>query len=75
MIEKYMPEGGASVKDSKVLLCGPPPMIEAMKRVLDSDTIPREELTTKRFHRRNLGSLGYPAPRALSKLEDQVFCF
>lgn len=31
MIKELMPEGGAKVEKSKVLLCGPPPMIDAMK--------------------------------------------
>ncbi|TFY77089.1 hypothetical protein EWM64_g6925 [Hericium alpestre] len=39
----------------KVLLCGPPPMMTAMKKYLDD--------------------LGYPKPRTVSKLEDQVFLF
>lgn len=41
--------------DIKILMCGPPPMINAMKKSLDE--------------------LGYKAPRAVSKMEDQVFCF
>ncbi|PWZ01365.1 ferredoxin reductase-like protein [Testicularia cyperi] len=41
--------------DIKILMCGPPPMINAMKKHLDE--------------------LGYQAPRTVSKLEDQVFCF
>ncbi|KAL7420915.1 NADH-cytochrome b5 reductase [Cryptotrichosporon argae] len=59
MIADAMPAGGPGAsehgKDGKVLLCGPPPMINAMKA--------------------HLAELGYPAPRALSKLEDQVFLF
>jgi len=39
----------------KILLCGPPPMMTAMKKHLDE--------------------LGYPGPRTISKLEDQVFLF
>jgi cytochrome-b5 reductase len=35
MVEKHMPEGGVGSpehgKGGKVLLCGPPPMINAMK--------------------------------------------
>jgi len=42
-------------EDTKVLLCGPPPMMTAMKKHLDE--------------------LKYPAPRTVSKLEDQVFLF
>lgn len=53
MIEKHMPPG--SMKDSKVLMCGPPPMLTAMKA--------------------HLAELNYPAPRTISKLADQVFCF
>ncbi|KAH9944446.1 NADH-cytochrome b5 reductase [Epithele typhae] len=52
MIEKHMPPTDHNIK---VLLCGPPPMITAMKKYLDE--------------------LKYPAPRTVSKLEDQVFCF
>ncbi|KAI0724497.1 NADH-cytochrome b5 reductase [Cerioporus squamosus] len=51
-IEKYMPPTDHNIK---VLLCGPPPMITAMKK--------------------HLAELNYPAPRTVSKLEDQVFCF
>ena len=51
-IEQNLPK---SANDIKILMCGPPPMISAMKK--------------------HLGELGYPAPRAVSKLEDQVFCF
>lgn len=39
----------------KVLMCGPPPMLSAMKKHLEA--------------------LGYEAPRTISKLPDQVFCF
>ncbi len=46
------PKGG---KDIKILMCGPPPMIGAMKKAVEA--------------------LGYDKPRAVSKLEDQVFCF
>ncbi|ORY27991.1 putative NADH-cytochrome b5 reductase [Naematelia encephala] len=59
MIEQHMPEGGVGSpvhgEGHKVLLCGPPPMISAMKG--------------------HLNGLGYPAPRSVSKLEDQVFMF
>ncbi|OSD03504.1 NADH-cytochrome b5 reductase [Trametes coccinea BRFM310] len=51
-IEQHMPR---TDKDIKVLMCGPPPMITAMKK--------------------HLAELNYPAPRTVSKLEDQVFCF
>jgi len=51
-IEKYIPR---SSSDIKVLLCGPPPMMTAMKK--------------------HLAELDYPAPCAVSKLEDQVFLF
>ncbi|KAI0669968.1 NADH-cytochrome b5 reductase [Trametes maxima] len=51
-IEKQLPP---TDKDIKVLMCGPPPMITAMKK--------------------HLAELNYPAPRTVSKLEDQVFCF
>jgi len=51
-IAKHLP---ASHDDIKILLCGPPPMMTAMKKHLDE--------------------LKYPAPRAVSKLVDQVFLF
>ncbi|KAG1867869.1 NADH-cytochrome b5 reductase [Suillus subalutaceus] len=51
-IEKHMP---SSNHDIKVLMCGPPPMITAMKK--------------------HLAELNYPAPRTISKLEDQIFAF
>lgn len=41
--------------DVKILMCGPPPMLDACKKHLDA--------------------LGYQKPRAVSKMEDQVFCF
>jgi len=41
--------------DCKTLLCGPPPMMNAMKKHLEE--------------------LKFPAPRAISKLDDQVFLF
>ncbi|CCM00952.1 uncharacterized protein FIBRA_02999 [Fibroporia radiculosa] len=49
-IETHMP-APSSLNDIKVLLCGPPPMIGAMKKHLDE--------------------LKYPAPRTVSKLDDQ----
>jgi len=51
-IETRLP---ASRDDIKILLCGPPPMMTAMKKHLEE--------------------LKYPAPRAVSKLVDQVFLF
>ncbi|KAG1755098.1 NADH-cytochrome b5 reductase [Suillus paluster] len=51
-IETHLP---SSSHDIKVLMCGPPPMITAMKK--------------------HLAELNYPAPRTISKLEDQVFAF
>lgn len=41
--------------DTRVLLCGPPPMIEATKK--------------------NLASLGFKLPAAMSKMTDQIFLF
>lgn len=41
--------------DIKILMCGPPPMMTAMKK--------------------HLAELNYPAPRTVSKLDDQVFLF
>ncbi|ORY02333.1 ferredoxin reductase-like protein, partial [Basidiobolus meristosporus CBS 931.73] len=52
MIKKLCP--GPS-NDSKILLCGPPPMVKAMSEYCVE--------------------LGYQKPRAVSKLEDQVFKF
>ncbi|CCA68189.1 related to cytochrome-b5 reductase [Serendipita indica DSM 11827] len=52
MIQRHMP---APKEDIKVLLCGPPPMMTAMKKYISE--------------------LGYEAPRAVSKLVDQVFLF
>ncbi|KAG6333611.1 hypothetical protein ID866_5482 [Astraeus odoratus] len=51
-IEKYLPR---TADDIKLLMCGPPPMMTAMKK--------------------HLAELNYPAPRTVSKLEDQVFVF
>ncbi|OAX44797.1 NADH-cytochrome b5 reductase [Rhizopogon vinicolor AM-OR11-026] len=51
-IEHHMP---SSDHDIKVLMCGPPPMMTAMKK--------------------HLAELNYPAPRTISKLEDQIFLF
>ncbi|KGB78915.2 NADH-cytochrome b5 reductase 1 [Cryptococcus deuterogattii R265] len=59
MIEEAMPPSGVGSPNHgeghKVLMCGPPPMINAMKG--------------------HLAQIGYPAPRSVSKLEDQVFLF
>ena len=59
MIAQHQPAGGVGSPDHgvgpKVLMCGPPPMMGAMKG--------------------HLKELGYPAPRSVSKLEDQVFLF
>ncbi|KAG8699341.1 NADH-cytochrome b5 reductase [Ceratobasidium sp. 395] len=52
MIKEHLPSTDANIK---ILLCGPPPMMTAMKK--------------------HLGDLGYPAPRTVSKLVDQVFLF
>ncbi|KAI0283313.1 NADH-cytochrome b5 reductase 1 [Russula aff. rugulosa BPL654] len=51
-IARHLP---ATHDNIKILLCGPPPMMTAMKKHLDE--------------------LKYPAPRAVSKLVDQVFLF
>ncbi|KAI6132678.1 NADH-cytochrome b5 reductase [Pisolithus croceorrhizus] len=51
-IEQYLP---GTANDIKLLMCGPPPMMTAMKK--------------------HLAELNYPAPRTVSKLEDQVFLF
>jgi len=52
MIKDKLP---APARDVKVLICGPPPMVSAMKKATES--------------------LGFEKARAVSKLEDQVFCF
>lgn len=51
-IEQHLPP---TSHDIKILLCGPPPMLTAMKKHLDE--------------------LKYPAPKTVSKLDDQVFLF
>ncbi|KAH7924868.1 NADH-cytochrome b5 reductase [Leucogyrophana mollusca] len=51
-IEQFMPPTDANIK---VLMCGPPPMMTAMKK--------------------HLADLNYPAPRTISKIDDQVFLF
>ncbi|KAL5495457.1 CBR1 [Sanghuangporus weigelae] len=51
-IERHLPPTDHNIK---ILMCGPPPMMTAMKKHLDE--------------------LKYPAPRTVSKLEDQVFMF
>lgn len=53
-VENYMPAANPH-NDIKILLCGPPPMMTAMKK--------------------HLQELQYPAPRTVSKLDDQVFLF
>jgi len=52
MIKKICP---APANNIKILMCGPPPMISAMKKIVTT--------------------LGYEQPRAISRLEDQVFAF
>ncbi|BEJ13484.1 hypothetical protein CspHIS471_0306580 [Cutaneotrichosporon sp. HIS471] len=54
IIKNHMHHGGVA-SGSKILLCGPPPMMTAMKG--------------------HLKEIGYPSPRAVSKLEDQIFLF
>jgi cytochrome-b5 reductase len=54
MIEMHAHDAGVQ-GGGKVLLCGPPPMMGAMKA--------------------HLATMGYPAPRTVSKLEDQIFLF
>ncbi|TFK57369.1 NADH-cytochrome b5 reductase [Heliocybe sulcata] len=51
-VKEHLPPTDSNIK---ILLCGPPPMMTAMKKHLDE--------------------LGYPAPRTVSKLVDQVFMF
>ncbi|EPT04262.1 hypothetical protein FOMPIDRAFT_1021945 [Fomitopsis schrenkii] len=53
-VENWMP-GPNPHNDIKIMMCGPPPMMTAMKK--------------------HLAELNYPAPRTVSKLEDQVFVF
>lgn len=52
MIKEKLP---APASDVKILICGPPPMVSAMKKATEG--------------------LGFEKARAVSKLEDQVFCF
>lgn len=52
MMKEHLP---APSSDSKLLMCGPPPMISAMKKAAES--------------------IGFEKARAVSKLQDQVFCF
>ncbi|TFY53079.1 hypothetical protein EVG20_g10274 [Dentipellis fragilis] len=51
-IHEHLPPTDHNIK---VVLCGPPPMMTAMKKHLDE--------------------LKYPAPRTVSKIDDQVFLF
>lgn len=51
-IQEFLP---APASDIKILMCGPPPMMNACKKHLEE--------------------LGYDKPRAVSKMEDQVFLF
>ncbi|PCH33578.1 ferredoxin reductase-like C-terminal NADP-linked domain-containing protein [Wolfiporia cocos MD-104 SS10] len=53
-IENHMPAPNLH-NDIKIMMCGPPPMMTAMKK--------------------HLAELNYPAPRTVSKLDDQVFIF
>ncbi|KZT74688.1 NADH-cytochrome b5 reductase [Daedalea quercina L-15889] len=53
-VENWMPAPNPH-NDIKIMMCGPPPMMTAMKK--------------------HLAELNYPAPRTVSKLEDQVFVF
>jgi cytochrome-b5 reductase len=77
MIEKHQPAGGVGSSDHgvgpKVLLCGPPPMMTAMKWVVARVLF--QAGRGKLIRRGHLKELGYPAPRSVSKLEDQVFLF
>lgn len=52
LLQEKMP---AVSDDTKILLCGPPGMVNATKN--------------------NLGELGFKLPGAVSKMEDQIFCF
>lgn len=56
--------------DIKILLCGPPPMMTAMKYVAFFDC--KKRPTDSVFIRKHLKELGYPDPRTVSKLVDQV---
>ncbi|KAH8120119.1 NADH-cytochrome b5 reductase [Phellopilus nigrolimitatus] len=51
-IERYLPPTDHHIK---ILMCGPPPMLTAMKK--------------------HLAELNYPAPKTVSKIDDQVFLF
>lgn len=52
MIKSHLPTPGP---DMKLMMCGPPPMVGAMKKLVED--------------------LGYEKARAVSKIDDQVFCF
>lgn len=69
MIKERLPAPSA---DSKVLMCGPPPMISAMKYVYSASS---SALTDYRHNRKHLAELQYTAPRTVSKLADQVCLF
>ncbi len=85
MIEKHMPTGGVGSathgEGEKVLMCGPPLMMTAMKWV--ASHIPPmifagaegSRVLMRLFPRAHLKEIGYPPPRSVSKLEDQVFSF
>lgn len=66
-IEKLMPP---AADDIKILMCGPPPMMTAMKSVTSLHMLTRSDADI--HHRKYLADLKYPAPRTISKLEDQV---
>ena len=56
-------------KDIKVLLCGPPPMMTAMKYVYSSIGNCQSLI---QLYRKHLDELKYTAPNTVSKLKDQV---
>ena len=69
--------------ENKLLMCGPPPMLTAMKSVARFlppcpsrlSLISSSSFSFRSRGRVHLADLGYPAPRLLSKLDDKVFCF
>jgi cytochrome-b5 reductase len=66
-ISTYLP---ASSDRIKILMCGPPPMLAAMKLVYSALLRNKNHLTFP--FRKHLANLKYEPPRTISKLPDQV---
>jgi cytochrome-b5 reductase len=63
MIREHCPPPAT---DIKILLCGPPPMVSAMKK--HTEVLSLNKYTYKK-------AIGYKKARVVSKLSDQVFAF